>query len=391
MMTAGRALVGVLLIALGRGAAFPQDAAPALTILEPGEESYLVDAVRLRAAIEPEDGADGVESVEFFVDGERVCTVSTPPFQCDWNAGSDVRARVVRVVARLGERRLVASVRTRALPDIEEVTGASAVLVPVVVRDRNNRFVNDLTRDDFRIFENGVQQEILLCQTGTEIDSIPLSLVLAVDISISMADSFGELKNAVKRFVAGMTGANVSLVAFNDRIYVPMRNEDDVDRVMDVVDALPSPFGTTSLLDALDVALDLHGDVLFRKAVIVVTDGADTASLAAVSHVERKIRENQTTIYVITRGEESAGMLQAQELLGRLTQASGGRAFLIDDMDRLDGFLQYIREELRSQYFITYRPSNPELDGTWRRIDVRTTGRGHRIRAREGYLAEPLF
>ena len=387
-MTRYSVFVGIVLASLGTSTAHQQDLSVRLNILEPDARSYLVGLVRLRAAVTP---PDAVEAVEFFVDGSRVCVVTTPPLQCSWDAGARVQAHVVRAVARFDAgRRLVASVRTLALEGIEETTGVRGVLVPVVVRGGNSRFVTDLTMEDFLVFEDGVQQEITTLQTEAEIDSIPLNLVMAVDISGSMGSLFGQVRAAVKHFVAGMTGATVSLIAFNERIYNPVHNQRDVQIVQGVVDALPEPYGTTSLLDAIDVALDLHGDVMFRKAVILVSDGVDTSSLSALEKVERKLRANPTTIYIITHG---AGLeiRAAQALLARLTEASGGRAFLIDDIEELDEFLEYIREDLRNQYIITYRPSKPELDGTWRRIEVRTRNGTHDIRAREGYMAEAVF
>lgn len=387
-MTRYGLLAGIVLATLTTTAARQQDPGPGLAILEPDAGSYLVGVVRLRAAVVPEDE---VEAVEFFVDGARVCTLTTPPFHCSWDAGSSVQAHVVRAVARLDAgRRLVASVRTLVLEGIEETTGVRAVLVPVVVRDGDNRFVTDLTRDDFLVFEDGVRQEITTLQTHAEIDSIPLNLVVAVDISRSMTPLFDQVRDALKQFVTGMTGAAVSFLAFNERIFNPVHNERDVRIVQDMVDALPEPYGNTSMLDAIDVALELHGDILFRKAVILVSDGADTSSLTAIDKVERKLQANPTTIYIITHGagrEVQAG----QQLLARLTEVSGGRAFLIDDVEELDGFLEYIREDLRNQYVITYRPSNPALDGTWRRIDVRTRNGSHDIRARDGYLAESVY
>ena len=387
-MTRYGLLAAIVLSTLTTTAAHGQDLAPSLTILEPAARSYLVGLVRLRAAVTPEDE---VEAVEFFVDGARVCTVTTPPFHCSWDAGSSVQAHVVRAVARLDAgRRQVASVRTLTLEGIQETTGVRAVLVPVVVRDANNRFVMDLTRDDFRVFEDGVRQEVTTLQTHAEIDSIPLNLVVAVDISGSMAPLFDQVRTALKQFMIGMTGAAVSFIAFNERIFNPVHNERDVRIVQDMVDALPEPYGNTSMLDAIDVAIELHGDILFRKAVILVSDGADTSSLTAIDKVERKLQANPTTIYIITHG--SGREVQAgQQLLARLTQVSGGRAFLIDNVEQLDGFLEYIREDLRNQYVITYRPSNPALDGTWRRIEVRTGDRGHDIRARDGYMAESVY
>ena len=84
-------------------------------------------------------------------------------------------------------------------------------------------------------------------------------------------------------------------------------------------------------------------------------------------------------------------MERVRTMLGRLTQVSGGHSFAIERIDDLDDALTYIRDDLRDQYFLGYRPADAALDGTWRRIEVRTSDRRHVVRAREGYLAAPRY
>ena len=361
-----------------------QDANPVLTIVEPGPQTPLVGVVRMRAEVVP---AAGVRSVEFFVNGVPACTASAPtPFECSWNAGDSADARIVRVVARLASGgRLVRSMRTRGRPAALFSTGTNAILVPIVVQDRRGRFVDDLTLDDFALFEDGVQQ----APSFFEAANIPLDLVLTVDFSSSMTGAMGALQFAARHFIRELPEpARLGLLAFNDRVFLMARQEENRAAVMRAIDALPAPFGGTALLDAISYALDLHGDAQAHRVVVLFSDGDDRHSFSAIDAVEERLRESETTVYVVTMGRGRA-IERVRELLGRLTRVSGGRSFSIDRIDELDEVLAHIRDRLQNRYFLAYQPSNPARDGTWRSIEVRTSNRRHVVTAREGYVADP--
>ena len=363
-----------------------QDAGPALAIVEPDPRSAFVGVVRMRAEVTP---ADAVESVDFFVDGAPACAASAPPpFECSWNAGDGAGARVVRAVARLAAGgRLVRSVRTRGRPAALFRAGTSVVLVPVMVRDRRGRFVDDLTLDDFELFEDGVRQAPSLFRSA----AVPLDLVLAIDFSSSMTAAMGSLRFAARQFLGALPEpARLGLVTFNDRVFVMARQERNRAVIARAIDALPEPFGGTALLDALVHALELHGDDQAHRVVVLFSDGEDRNSFSAVGSVEQRIRGSQATVYVIAMGRGRAAG-RAEELLGPLTRASGGRSFRIGRVDEVDEVLERIRERLRNRYFLAYQSSNPTRDGAWRHIDVRTKDRRHVVTAREGYAAEPAF
>lgn len=385
----GRVLV-VLLIALAATplarawqAAQAQPAAPDLIIEEPGDDTYLVDLVSLRAVV---TGPVAVDAVEFFVDGVPACVAPAPDFTCLWDAGPRVRARIVRAVARLdGESRLVRSVRTRARPATFFTAETNLVLVPIVVRDRRGRFVAGLSREDFAIFEDGVRQEIQFF----EAESVPLDLVLALDFSSSMGPVASALQLAARGFVAALAGqGSLSVIAFNDRPFVLARREEDPEALVAAIDRLPRPIGGTAMLDAVLRALTLLGDDLAHQVIVLFTDGDDQHSLSNLRGVEERIRASQATIYVVTLGE-GRRIERVRDLLGRLTRVSGGRSFPIERIADVRRALDTVRGDLRDHYFIGYRPSNAELDDTWRRIEVQTSNRRHVVRAREGYLASP--
>ena len=356
-------------------------AEPVLIILEPDGQARLTGVVRLRAAVEP---ADGVEAVEFFVDGSRVCVAPTPPFECTWDAGRRAQAHVVRVAARLGAgRRVVRSVLTSAGPAAFFSTRTSAVLVPVAVRDRRGRFVDGLTGDDFALFEDGVRQELSFLG-GTDMD-----LVLAVDFSASMGSSMRSLRTAARRFVRALPeAANLSLLAFNDRIFVVARHEQDRDALLTAVDDLPRPYGGTSLFDAIVQALELHDDDVAHKAVVLFSDGEERNSFANLQTAERRVRASRATLYAVTLGR-GRSIERVRTQMDLLVRISGGRSFPIERIDDLDDALIYVLEDMANRYLLGYQPSNPGLDGGWRSIEVRTRNRRHVAQAREGYLAEP--
>ena len=363
-----------------------QNAEPVLTILEPGPQSLLVGVVRLRAEVVP---AVEVRQVEFYVNGEPACVAPAPaPFECVWDAGSSPDPRIVRVLARLGSGgRLVRSMRTRARPAALFSAGTDAILVPVVVEDRRGRFVENLTLDDFEVLEDGVRQD----PTFFEASRVPLDLVLTVDFSASMTAAMGPLQFAARHFIRELPEpARLGLIAFNDRTYVMARQEQNRGRLMDAIDAIPAPFGGTALLDAINYALDLHGDGQAHRVVVLFSDGDDLHSFSGVDAVEQRIRASEATVYVVTMGR-GRELERVRELLGRLTRVSGGRAYGIRRIAELDEVLLHIRDRLQNRYFLAYQSSNPARDGTWRRIEVRTGNRRHVVTAREGYVAERRF
>ena len=363
-----------------------QGADRVLTIVEPDSQTPLDGIVRMRAAVVP---AADVVRVEFFVNGVPACTAPAPaPFECTWDAGDSPEPRIVRVVARFGGGgRLVRSMRARGRPAALFSAGTDVVLVPVVVQDRRRRFVGGLTLEDFELFEDGVRQDASFLQAA----SIPLDLVLAVDFSASMTAAMGPLRFAARHFIRELPEtARLGLIAFNDRTYILARQEQNRAAIVDAVDALPAPFGGTALLDAMSYALDLHGDEQAHRVVVLFSDGDDRHSFSAVDLVEERIRATQATVYVVTMGR-GREMERVRELLGRLTRVSGGRAFSIERIEELDGVLAHIRDRLQNRYFLAYQSSNPARDGTWRRIEVRTSDRRHVVAAREGYLADTGF
>jgi Ca-activated chloride channel family protein len=358
----------------------PQTPAPGpLVITSPGDGSYVTGPVLLQARhTTPGD----VRSLTFFADGRSVCTVVRPPFECNWDAGEGLREHLVRAVATMADgSRVVAISRTQSAGYTESVE-VEVVQVTATVTDSGGRFVKGLTRDKFRVKEDGVVQRL----TAFAGENIPLEIVVAVDVSQSMTEAMPTLKAAVKTFLKALRPDDqVTLVAFNDNIFTAARRSTDPVARVRAVDRL-APWGGTALFDAMLTALNTVGKQPGRRALVVFSDGEDQNSVATLKRVESRLETSDATIYTIGLGRSVRDRTLAQ-VMARMSEMSGGRSFLIDAIDELEKVFADIVEELSNQYLLSYGSSNDARDGSWRRIVVELTEGKHQVRHRQGYRA----
>lgn len=356
-----------------------QDPAGGLKIVSPPEGSYITGPVTIQ--VKADDPA-AVREVTFFADGRNVCTSARPPFECTWDAGVGLRDHVIRVVASMANgQRLVATTRTKNAGYTESVD-VEVVQVTATVTDSQNAFVRGLTRDKFRIKEDGVPQRL----TAFSGENIPLELVVAVDVSDSMTDAMPTLKASVKAFLGALRPQDqVTLLAFNDTIFTAARRSTDPAARIKAVDRL-APWGGTALYDAILTALNMVGKQPGRRSLVVFTDGEDQNSVATMKRVETRLETSDATIYTIGLGRSVKDRGLAG-ILAHMSEMSGGRPFLVDDVSELKQVFGEIVDELANQYLLSYSSSNDKRDGSWRKIVVETTDKGHRVRHRQGYRA----
>jgi len=360
-----------------------QSQTPTLRIAAPTDGSYVSGPTRLVAMIDPPASASSVTEVMFFADGKQVCTIARPPFECDWDAGAQISEHPIRAVAVLRDgKRLVQTVLTKAVA-YNEAVDVDVVQITAVVTDSDGRFVTGLTQNDFRVFEDDKPQRI----TSFASENIPLELVTAIDVSSSMRDALPAVKEAAKRFLAGLRpGDQATVLGFNDNIFtLARRATNQADRVR-AIDRM-APWGGTALYDVIIKAVDLLGRQQGRRAIVLFTDGDDQNSHAPLSAAIARTEESDATIYAIGQGRavHSAAL---QKLIRQLTAVSGGRAFFSDDAQKLDETFGQILEDLRHQYLLSYAPPGTERNGAWHRIKVEVAGGKHHVRTRQGYRLE---
>jgi len=352
----------------------------ALVFQSPEDGGYASGPTPIRIRIEP-DGTV-VRGVSLFADGRLVCALEQPPFECQWDAGSNVVEHVIRAVVTLGDgRRVARSIRTKGVEYTEKVD-VDVVQVTATVTDDSGRFVRGLARQDFRLFEDGRQQVL----TTFFSENVPLELIVAVDVSGSMTDAMPKVKESVKRFLTAIRPTDrVTLLAFNDNVFTIARPTADLAARLRAVDRL-APWGGTALYDVVIQAFDLLGRQTGRRALVVFTDGEDLDSRAPIGVAERRLETSDAVLYPIGQGR-APRLANLKTILERLARKSGGRAFFGESVDQLDAVFAEILEELSNQYLLGYVPHDLARDGRWRALRVEVPGKDVRVRARQGYRA----
>lgn len=272
------------------------------------------------------------------------------------------------------------------------------VVLSVTAVDGNGRPVRDLKSRELSVYENGRPQRLLHFSQGQQ---LPCRVLLLVDASGSMGDRdrSANWRMAALQVLAALAPQDeAALAGFDSRYFglVPFtRDRRAIEKGFDEL----FPFGATALHDALDKAaqdLASHGEG--RRAVVVVTDGIDTASQKAPEDVLARSRALDVPIYALsvvsplddpaaslyTGREAGTPHLQGRALLQRYAQMSGGAAFTVSDFRGLYQAAARITGELKHQYRLGYDP--PQGPPGFRRIEVRTTRKGVQIRTRSGYV-----
>jgi Ca-activated chloride channel family protein len=294
----------------------------------------------------------------------------------------------------------------------------SEVMLPVTVRDHEGRLVTQLTRDDFRVFEDGREQPL----SDLALRRVPVDVVLMVDASSSAAANLEDFQRAVEGFVSKLSPEDrVSLIKFDDRVELLQdwtRSRVQLRRSLRRV----SPGVFTRFNDALLLAArEQLAQAGGRHAVIVLTDGIDSGrGYTTLEAALRSLIEAQASVYVVSNTEierrrkqaeldsllaqtpsvvrfnelrigdlrEGLKVLDASERnLEQLTAATGGRLYKPQSFDQLDATYAEVAEELRQQYALFYTPLNKTRDGRFRRVRVQTTTPSHQVSARIGYFA----
>ncbi len=243
------------------------------------------------------------------------------------------------------------------------------VLVPVNVTDPLNRFVTELERENFRVFEDEAEQKI----TAFGNEDAPLSIGIVFDTSGSMGDKLAMSRLSVQEFFKTANPEDEAfLVEFANRPELAVPFTHDLGQIQSRLLAT-RPKGSTALLDGVTLALQTMKKAKNpRKALIVITDGGDNHSRYSFTEVRARFREADVQIYAIGifGGANSAEEAGGPALLSAISEPTGGHHF-IGGLRELPDIAAKIGVELRNQYLIAYTPSNTERDGRYRRITVR--------------------
>lgn len=271
--------------------------------------------------------------------------------------------------------------------------GIEVINLNVSVTDPRNRYVTDLGEKDFAVFEDGIRQELSLFTH----ENLPISLVLMIDTSASMDEKLKVAQAAAIRFTKTLRPQDLAeVVQFNDRATVLQDFTSDQESLASAI-LKTEASGPTALHNALYIALKDLGKQkkageLRRRAIVLLSDGEDTASLVSDDQVVELARKTEINIYSVSlrpnrpSDRTRLGFSQAAHLLTALAQETGGQVHFPNSLSELDSVYDRIAEELRTQYNLGYVSSNKRRDGKWRRIVVRIPEREDvQIRHKIGY------
>jgi Ca-activated chloride channel family protein len=262
------------------------------------------------------------------------------------------------------------------------------VLATVTVTNRDGKFVTGLEKENFKITEDKVPQEI----TYFSSEDVPLSVGIILDVSGSMKD---KLKTAVEAAVTFMKGGSPDdeyfLVEFSDRPTETAEFTTDIAKLQSRF-MLSTPKGRTALFDAIYMGLaKLEEGNNTKRALLLITDGEDNRSRYTFSNVKEFVKEKDVQMFAIgiSNGSMDATAEQGRALLRDLAAISGGNSFFPSSVYRLEEICRNIATELKYQYVLGYHSTNEARDGEWRKIKVTAEYPKNKltVRAKAGYYA----
>jgi VWFA-related protein len=269
-------------------------------------------------------------------------------------------------------------------------TNAKLVDLHVSVLDKSGKLLTDVPQSAFKVYENGIEQPIKIFRR----EDVPVSMGIVIDNSGSMRDKRSKVAAASLALVKASNPQDEEfIVNFNDDAYLDQPMTNDI-KLLDVaLDRLDSK-GGTAMRNAISSSIDYVKDKGKRdkKVLVVVTDGNDNTSTESLEGLVRKAQHSEVLIYCIglLSDEEPREARSAKRALKALVEASGGLDYYPKDLAEVERITPQIAHEIRNQYLVAYSPTNPNLDGTFRKIEVKVRGYGNpNVRTRNGYYATP--
>jgi Ca-activated chloride channel homolog len=311
--------------------------------------------------------------LKFVAAASALCLLALGLVRPSWGQSADVHvipreSAVPHEQAKLGTDGITnAALFTHTKPLQKDV---DLVLVPVTITDPMDRLVAGLEKGSFLVRENGQPQTIRSFSS----EDAPISLGVIFDVSASMADKIDEARRAVVEFFRTANPEDeFFVVTFSDQPQLLVDFTPSVEDIQKRI-AYAIPKGCTSLLDAIYLGVHRMRQARYqRKALLIISDGGDNRSRYTEREIMDTVREADVQIYAMGLFNfqgKTPEELHGPELLGAITGATGGQTFFIRSPRELPDVAAKIGIELRNQYLLGYRPTNPTHDGKWRKIKV---------------------
>lgn len=281
----------------------------------------------------------------------------------------------------------------------EAIPDRPLVKLNVLVTDNSNRPVTDLRAEEFRVLEDGKPQNI----RSFSREELPVSYGLVVDASGSQRSLLNYVIDTGRSIVgSNKPGDEAFILSFVDasKIQIEQDFTSNKNALSDALDNIYIRGGLTAMIDAVNYALDYLKKnkrtpaTARRQAIIIITDGEDRGSHMRADALLNRLREEDAQVFIIGMTEMSSLQSSREKAAGfltRIAEASGGRAFFPKSTRELPGVVDEIARDLRTQYVISYTPTNPVHDGSFRKVQVTVpdtqTRKKLNVITRPGYTA----
>lgn len=299
-------------------------------------------------------------------------------------------------------------------PEVDEGSvvrvSTSLISVPAVVMDRNGRYIANLRKEDFKIYEDGVEQNLAYFASVEK----PFTVALMLDVSGSTQFQLSQIRDAANTFVSRLRqNDRLMAVTFDGKISV-LTEPASVGDIRRTKLHIPAVTDGTVLYDAVDFVLKRMAGIPGRKAIVLMTDGVDQNSIASFKGTVRDIAEQDVLIYTVQyntlpqlperlsqiKNEKARRKVQERLLKGyalsepylrALAEKTGGRFYRADDLRDVGPAFEAITAELGVQYSLGYYPKENSSAGTERAIKVRVRYPNMVVRARDSYTTAPTI
>jgi Ca-activated chloride channel family protein len=266
------------------------------------------------------------------------------------------------------------------------------VVLHTTVLDDRQRFADGLKQENFRVFEDKMEQKLSVFKR----EDVPVSMGLVIDNSGSMRDKRPRVNEAALTLVQASNPQDEAFVVnFNDDFYLDL-DKDFTSSVSELKEALEriDSRGSTALYDAIIGSMDhLKKASKDKRVLLVVTDGEDNTSHNTLERTIREIQKTDTVIYTIGLLSQERGKSKnkAKKALEDIAKVSGGASYFPENVEDVHVICEQVAHDIRNQYILAYYPTNNKRDGTFRAVSVEVVpprGRGKLVaRTRNGYYA----
>ena len=354
-----------------------------IAITNPVMNDFRYGRSEIEAEVKASDPS-ATEKVEFYVDDKLIFIDTEAPYRCVFDFGTEPRSWVIKAKAFHREGLTVSDqiiLRKVIINYAVQVNRVILYSTAVSTRD-NKKYVLDLQKSDMVLEEDGVRQDIIDFYR----EERPVTLAVVSDSSGSMQAAMPIVHTAASKFIDTLAAEDKALVIdFDDKVYLLQDVTADKKELRTALTST-NALGGTALYDALYASYRKLKGIDGRKAIILLSDGDDTASKFSFRRVLDEAKINDILIYSIGLG---TGFMDVdlRRVLRSLAEETGGHAYFPDKPEELEAVYREISTELKSQYYATYEPRNTTWDGRWRKIRLTAPGRDVEMRTRSGYYA----